>query len=196
MDLENCAYLWKILAVVTINCLYEGKREKCDTVPCWSSCCFLTPHDGTFYCRQHVGVPMERFLCFLWLMMQRFILFSFKMLVGSYFYKHILTWCTRRSLYSVVMWERSAQPCFKNPSEVTLWVIRLSRVIGLGSRWLNIGHVLFFRLFMDLKTKSRSIKMLKRNKANIQPFWMNKLGQWSIIISKGELFVEGPTQER
>ena len=29
---------------------------------------------------------MERFLCFLWLMMQRFIPFSFKMLVGSYVY--------------------------------------------------------------------------------------------------------------
>ena len=125
---------------------------------------------------------MERFLCFLWLMMQRFILFSFKMLVGSYFYKHILTWCTRRSLYSVVMWERSAQPCFKNPSEVTLWVIRLSRVIGLGSRWLNIGQVLFFAYSWTSRQSRGQLKCWRGTRPISSHF------EWTSLVSEALLF--------
>lgn len=66
----------------------------------------FTPHDGTFYCRQHVGVLMERFLCFLWLMIQRFILFSFKMLVGSYFYIYIFLLDVPADLCMVLLCER------------------------------------------------------------------------------------------
>ena len=44
------------------------------------------------------------------------------------------------------------------------------------SRWLDIGQVLFFACLWT-ETKSRSINTQKKNEANIQPFWPNKLGQ-------------------
>ena len=45
------------------------------------------------------------------------------------------------------------------------------------SRWPDIGLVkFFFCMFMDLDS-SQSINMQKKNLANIQPSWPNKLGQ-------------------
>jgi len=49
---------------------------------------------------------MERFLCFLWLMMQHFIPFSFKMLVGSYVYIYVFLLDVPADLCMVLLCER------------------------------------------------------------------------------------------
>ena len=61
------------------------------------------------------------------------------------------------------------------------------------SRRLDIGRVLFFT-FLQTETKLRSIRMQKRNEANIQLSWLNKLGQQRIYYI-GSRFCFNKNQE-
>lgn len=56
-------------------------------------------------------------------------------------------------------------------------------IISARSRWLDIGWVLFFSIFMD-QDESRSTKpQIKKNQVNIRYPWLIKLGQYIMDLS-------------